>query len=227
MSTRPTLRTFLCTAALCSTVATAAFAQMDDAPAKPAQGAMDHARGAAGAAGAMQGDMQLAQALQKIKGDPTTAGDKLFVLDNAGGNMFEAAFSKLVASKATDPKLKELANMIEKDHSQANDKLKTIAQKMGVDLPTALPSEKQGKLEIMSALPPEELGKMYLMLQRSLHAKDVTMFADHEKAAKDSDLKAYIGEVLPKLKEHGAHINMVAKDMGAAASDTPADSLKS
>lgn len=219
MFARNTIRIGMLSAALCTAVASVSLAQMDDA--KPVASAAAHS-----AIDKMGADAQIAAALMKIKADPKTAGDKLFVLDNACGNMFESAFSKLVASKVTDQKLKDLATMIDKDHTMANDKLKPIAKKLGLDLPTGLPSEKQGKLDVMAGLPAEELGKMYLMMQRSIHAKDVTTFADHEKAVKDDELKAYISETLPKLKEHGAHINMVADDMGAAAKDTPADSLK-
>ena len=221
MSNRNLVRTLACSAAVCTAVASAAFAQMDDA--KPMAGDKPMAMNGGDK---MQGDMQMAAALMKIKSMPEMAGDKLFVLSAAGGNMFESEFSKLVASKVTDAKVKELAEMVGKDHMMANETLMPIAKKMGLDLPTALPSEKALKLEVLGAMPPEELGKAYLMMQRAIHAHDVTMFADHASMAKDSDLKAFINETLPKLKEHGAHINMVAKDMGAAEPGTPADSIK-
>ena len=226
-------RASLLVAAVCTAAATTAtFAQMDggtmDKPAmdKPAMagGMKDMKSDMMDMKAGMQADMQMKDALMKIKAaDPEKAGDMMFVLENAGGNMFEAAFSKLVASKTQDPKIKELTMMVEKDHMMANDKLKGIAEKMGLMLPTSLPSEKMQKLDTLSALPPADLDKTYLMMQRAIHAHDVTMFEDHATMVKDPELKAYIAEVTPKLQEHAMHINMCAKDKGAAADMTPAD----
>lgn len=225
MRTHTLIRAALGGTALCAALTTAAFAQMG------ADTAADHdipgmQQPASDAGKRMAGDMQIQAAMMKVRQSPETAGDKLFILDNACGNLYEVQFSRLVAAKAQDAKLKDLAGMIEKDHAAANEKLKPIAQKLGLDLPTALPSEKQAQLEVIGALPPEMLAKAYLIIQRGLHAKDATNFADYAKEAKDADLKAYINEVLPKLKAHGAHLNQVAKDMNVAASDTPADALK-
>ena len=231
---RVAVSTFAATAVIGMTTASMTFAQMDNGnqtgrqmePAAPGQSmaGMDKPMAGGDMAGAMQADQQVKQTLMKIKSaDPEKAGDMMFVLNNGMGNAFEVAFSKLVASKTQDDKVKELTQMVEKDHSAANEKLKAIAKKMGVMLPTSLPSEKQQVLDTLSALPPEKLDGAYLMMQRAIHAHDVTMFEDHGKMTKNDELKSYIEEVTPKLKEHAAHINMCAKDNGVGAENTPAD----
>ena len=160
------------------------------------------------------GDTIGASQVAKIAADPKMAGDKLFVLENATGNLWEAEFSRLVAERANDPKVKELAQMVATDHQAANGKLAPIAGKMGLSMPTALPAMKSAELDVFRAIPPEKLEMAYLAKMQSGHAKDIIDFANMKEGAEDADLKAYITEVLPKLKEHGGHINEVAMSKG-------------
>lgn len=165
-------------------------------------------------ADATSADMKAKQVFATIAETPAEAPDKLFVAEAAMGNLWESKFSELVASKAQNPQVKEQAMMIKKDHAAANEKLIPIAQKMGLDLPTELTSQKQAKLDVFAAMQPEQLEKAFLMEMKAGHMKDVTSYADHEKAVKDADLRGYISSTLPKLREHTQHVVALATEMG-------------
>lgn len=159
-------------------------------------------------------DAQLSAQMDKLASMPDKAADGLFVLDNAKGNLFEIEFARLAQSKSQDEQIKQLAQMIEKDHTQANDQLKTIAQKMGLELPTSLPTDKQKMLQVLSAMNPQDFDTCYLLDNKMAHAKDITSFADHAKSVKDEDLRKYITAVLPRLQQHGQHVQQLASAKG-------------
>jgi putative membrane protein len=160
------------------------------------------------------GDAQVLGELAKIRQTPENAGDKLFVLHNACGNLMEVRLSELVARRSQNKDIQSLANMIAKDHSDANTRLATVAQELGVTLPTELGAAKLAELSIKEQMPVADLEKGYLSHMKAVHAKDITMFADKAQTAKSERLKGYIGEVLPKLRQHGKHVVEAAQKMG-------------
>ena len=162
----------------------------------------------------MQADKTVNSQLKQICMAPDMAGDKLFVLGAAAGNAYEVEFAKIVAERAEDQKVKDLAQMIMKDHQAAQDKLKPIAQSMNVQLPSALPSMTANKLEIFRQLPAKELEMCYLSDQKAAHYATVSMFEDAAVTLKNDQAKSYASEVLPKLKEHTSAILKLAADRG-------------
>lgn len=183
-------------------------------PAKPGMTAGDMKDAAGSMASSMQADQAVVRQLMKIAQTPETAGDKLFVLETAMGNMWEIESSRATMEKSQDQAVKDLAKMMIQEHSMNNEKLMPIAQKMGIELPTSLPSEKQAKLAVMAAMPVADMEKGYLCGMKKDHAMTVTAFVDHAKLAKDEQLKAYIDESIPKLKEHSKHVVETATAKG-------------
>src|SRR5882757_61262 len=58
--------------------------------------------------------------------------DQHFMKEAAEGGMAEVALGQLAADKASSPEVKEFAQRMVKDHSEANDQLKQIATQKGV-----------------------------------------------------------------------------------------------
>jgi putative membrane protein len=155
--------------------------------------------------------------LDGIKASPEKAGEKLFLLEAAMGNQWEIELSRLAQQKSQDPQVKELAQMMVSEHTAAQQKLTTLANQWGMDLPTSLPAGKQRKLDAIGSLPAEKFDSCYVLMLKADHASAITSYADHQVALEDQSVKSYIGEVLPKLKMHGQHVVDVAraKDFGA------------
>ena len=162
----------------------------------------------------MEADKSINMQLMKFTTMADNAGDQHFALKAGCGNMEEVEFSKVVAEKATDPKVKELAQMMVKEHGMAQDKLKPIGEKLGVMYPTALPSMKQNELNFLAAMSPEKMQKAYLGMMKAAHVMTVSEYTDATKHIMDADLKAYVMEMLPKIRAHTATILKLNEEMG-------------
>lgn len=155
----------------------------------------------------------------QIKQSPEKASEKLFLLDAAIGNEWEIESSRLVESKSSDQSVKDLAKMIREDHEQAQKRVTELAREMNLDLPSSLPKSKQNLLAVLGSLPAEKLDSCYLIMQKANHAKAISSYADHQVALEDQSVKSYIGEALPKLREHGQHVVQVASSKNIGSGD--------
>lgn len=159
-------------------------------------------------------DASISQQLSQIRSNPENAGAKMFVLSTGLHNLHEVRLSELAARKSNDAQVKELAQMMVKDHTAANDQLRPIAQKLNITIPTDLPAMKQQELAILEQLPEDDFNKAYLSKMKVGHATAITDFAVHEQTVKDDQLKQYITQMLPKLRQHGEHTVHVAQAKG-------------
>jgi putative membrane protein len=167
---------------------------------------------------ANRSDMQSGDTEQKIKAvldsiqqSPDKAGEKLFLLEASMGNLAEIEFSRLAQSKATDPAVKQLAEMLVADHTAAQQKVMSLGSEMGLDLPTALPEGMTGLFTALGSLPDDKFERCYLLTLKANHAKAITSYADHEVMLEDAKAKAYISEALPKLRAHNQAVVKLAQ----------------
>lgn len=132
--------------------------------------------------------------------------DENFLKCAALDNQFEIQLSQMAQSQAQDEKVKQLAQQMITDHTQATEKLKEVAQKKQVQVPSDLPELKKEELQAFQSLQGSEFDQAYLSCLKVAHAKDVTAFSEKAKNAKDQDIKQFAAALLPKLQEHRQHI---------------------
>ena len=132
--------------------------------------------------------------------------DHNFLKQTAVDNMFEIQLSQLAQSQAQDEKVKQLAQMLVKDHTQATEQLKQVAQKKQVQLPSDLPETKKEELQIFQSLQGSEFDQAYLSCMKVGHAKGVAAYSEKAKNAKDQDVKQFASAILPKLQQHKQHV---------------------
>lgn len=129
--------------------------------------------------------------------------DKKFIQDAAVGGMFEVKVSQMAEAKASDPAVKSFAQMLVKDHTAANEELKQVAQQKDVELPAALPKNKQSDIDKLSRKSGEDFDRSYMReVGLNDHRKDIKMFEKESKSGKDEDTKAFATKTLPTLREH-------------------------
>lgn len=167
---------------------------------------------AAALAGAALCSSGLAQAADAMPGsDPSmaTAGamvdksDAEFFQKAAMSGMTEIAAAKIAMTKSSDPQIKAFAQKMVKDHGRADTKLKALAMKKGVTLPTAIDSDHQDKLdELNKAKSGKEFDDQYSDMMSSAHDDAVDLFTDTAKDSKDADVKMFATETLPTLRVH-------------------------
>ena len=126
--------------------------------------------------------------------------DKDFIEKAAAGGMMEVEAGKVVETKAQNADVKSYGSTLVKDHSAANDELKSLAQSKGVTLPTSLPKHEQGELDKLSKA--KNFDHEFLEHSVKDHKKDVKEFEKASKSAKDPDVKAFAAKTLPTLQSH-------------------------
>jgi len=169
------------------------------------------------------GSFMIAGLLAASAGDTTTGNTdnaKLsskgasFIKEASAGNQSEIALAQLAQTKAQNPEIKTVAEMLQKDHQQAQEKLQTLAQAHSVTLDTT-PSwtarRTQSKLEKLSGA---EFDQQYAKDMLEDHATDIKKFQKASQNVEDSDVKQYASEMLPKLQEHLQHVASAAKSAG-------------
>lgn len=85
-----------------------------------------------------------------------------FINEAAITNMAEVQLGKLAQERATDPQVKQFAEMMVRDHTKANDELKQAASQMNVQLPTELDEKHRDLADRLSKLQGQEFDREYM-----------------------------------------------------------------
>lgn len=137
-------------------------------------------------------------AFQNHERDPSTAD---FVKMTAISDKFEIESSKLAAERA-DAASKSFAAKMIADHTKASTELKGLASKAGVEIPAALDSAHQRKLDKLKGLKAADFDKEYDAMQVDAHENAVSLFERYSKGGDNAGLKAFAAKHLPHLQEH-------------------------
>ncbi|HEX3949282.1 MAG TPA: DUF4142 domain-containing protein [Steroidobacteraceae bacterium] len=140
--------------------------------------------------------------------------DASFYKNAAEGGISEVEAGQLAQDKGNSQKVKDFGAMMVKDHTAANDKLKTLASSKDITLPTS-PSAGQmaakAKLHVLSG---DTFDKSYVKGQINAHRQTIALFRKEISAGQDADAKAFATATLPTLREHLKAIDAIANDMG-------------
>jgi putative membrane protein len=128
--------------------------------------------------------------------------DKEFVLRAAQGGMTEVELGKVVSDKASSGQVKDFGARMVKDHSQANDELKDLAQKKGIALASTLDEHHQAQVDRLSKLSGPAFDQAYVKNQVRAHDMTVRLFKEEAQSGQDPDIKAFASKTLPTLEDH-------------------------
>ena len=131
-----------------------------------------------------------------------TASEKAFIKKAADGGMTEVELGQLAAEKGGSDEVKDFGNRMVKDHSKINDNLKEVAGKMNVEVPSKISAKHHATIEKMSAMSGAEFDKEYVKAMVKDHEMDVAEFEKAAKEVKNEDLKKFIEDSVPVMKEH-------------------------
>jgi putative membrane protein len=132
-----------------------------------------------------------------------TVDDKTstFMTDAAKGGMTEVEVSKLAQDRAMNPRVKNFAEMMVRDHGAANDELKNIARQKNVMLPTDL-GKKQDDVTDLSKKKGADFDKAYMKIMVKDHKDVVDEFEKCAQNGTDPDVKTFASQKLPTLRMH-------------------------
>jgi putative membrane protein len=126
-----------------------------------------------------------------------------FVKEVAISDMFEIESSKLAQTKG-NADTKAFAGQMVTDHGKTSTELKGLVSggKVKAELPTALDSSHQSKLDKLKGLNGADFDKQYGSDQRSAHKDAVNLFERYAKGGDSAELKNWAGKTVPALKHH-------------------------
>ena len=131
--------------------------------------------------------------------------DSKFIMNAATGGEMEVALGKVAATKGSSADVKDFGQMMVDDHTKANEKLKDLATKKGVDLTKAEDKAVKQESKEEASLSKKEgadFDKDYIKMMVKDHEEDVKEFEKASKDAEDADVKAFASETLPTLQKH-------------------------
>lgn len=125
-----------------------------------------------------------------------------FAVKAASGGMMEVQLGDAAQQQAAGSRVKEFGNMMVRDHSKANDELKTLAVSKNITLPDSVGDDHKQHIDDMKKKKGADFDKAYIDMMVDDHKEDVDMFEKAANNLKDADLKAFAARTLPTLRAH-------------------------
>ncbi|WP_225775061.1 DUF4142 domain-containing protein [Pseudomonas sp. Marseille-Q5115] len=124
-----------------------------------------------------------------------------FVDDASAKGIAEIEAGKLAEQKSQSADVKTFAQMMIKDHTAANEKLKGIATAKKLEVASDAELMDKAKKMILD-IREESFDKSYANNQVKAHEQTIEIFQKEANEGKDPELKAFAKETLPKLEAH-------------------------
>ena len=138
-----------------------------------------------------------------IISSPSFAQDKAsqkFLKEAIEGNLAEVKMGGLAQKNGQSDKVRSFGQMLQKDHSDANQKATAAANQLGMSPPTESNKKQKTMYDRMSKLSGDNFDREFAKHMVADHKKDIKAY---EKEAKKNDAAgAYAKEALPTLHKH-------------------------
>jgi len=128
--------------------------------------------------------------------------DKAFVAKVSQGGMYEVELGRLAETKAVAQDVKDQGNTETHDHQLVGDKLKSIVEPNGMELPQHLNAEFQARFDKISALPTDMFDAAYIADMKKIHKADGAAFAKEANSGSNPDLRAFAAETYLIVQRH-------------------------
>ncbi|WP_207510885.1 DUF4142 domain-containing protein [Longitalea luteola] len=125
-----------------------------------------------------------------------------FMNEAAMGGMAEVQLGKLAQERATNARVKNFAEMMVREHSEANNELQSIAQRKNLNLRKELEGEHKDHYEDLSKKKGADFDRAYMKMMVDDHQDDINAFEKAAENGTDPDIKTFASQKLPTLRKH-------------------------
>jgi putative membrane protein len=143
--------------------------------------------------------------------------EKRFVKDALLNGMADIQLSKVALEIASSDSIKQLAQGIIDVDSKANEALGQLASKRKFDVPAALDSKHQSRIDKLSKLSGEEFDHAYTKEQLKEYQNQVKQFQMEAKTGSDPGVRQFASKMLAVLEERASTLKELEKAAKAAA----------
>lgn len=130
------------------------------------------------------------------------SADAAFVRKASASGLAEVALGQLGASQGSSADTKAFGERMVKDHTAANDELKSIASGKNMTVSPAPMAADKEAAAAMGKKSGADFDKAFAKKMVADHEKAVALFTKESTGGKDPELKAFATKTLPTLKEH-------------------------
>lgn len=136
--------------------------------------------------------------------DNVTGSDKDedFIKEAASGGLMEVELGRYAQQNAQNPRVRNFAAMMVRDHSKANDELKAILTQKNLNVPATMEEKHNNKMNDIQKKTGADFDKEYIGEMVDDHEKDVDKFKRYAENGNDPELKAFAAKTLPILLMH-------------------------
>jgi putative membrane protein len=135
----------------------------------------------------------------------TTGGqisDRSFAKKADQGDLAEVKLAQLAQTKSQSPAVRSFAQRMIQDHSKANDKLKSAASQIHINLPAQPNQEQQTTYDRLSKLDGTAFDRAYAENQVKDHEHVIAEFQKEAKTGQNPQIKQFAENTLPTLHKH-------------------------
>ncbi|WP_299985575.1 DUF4142 domain-containing protein [uncultured Pontibacter sp.] len=128
-----------------------------------------------------------------------------FVQRAAVSDMFEIETGNMALQKSTMQEVRDFATEIVADHTASSQELMALAQQKNLQVPTALPQDKQAIIIRLNGKTGVDFDKDFADVQEEAHEDAVELFEQAVEDLEDAELRAFAQKILPTLRMHLEH----------------------
>ncbi|MFN2377371.1 MAG: DUF4142 domain-containing protein [Candidatus Binatia bacterium] len=155
---------------------------------------------------------------QGLKAGLLPAADKQFMIDAASGGIAEVEMARVALTRSNSTAVKEHAQVMINDHTQANDELRRIATAKGVTLADVPNPNHKAMVDRLRDTPTSDFDKTYVREAGvQAHREMQTLYRNESSSGLDPDLKAFAARTLPAVETHLKHSERLEEELRASA----------
>lgn len=163
--------------------------------------------GACGGTGdeAADANIDVATANEMPADGPATAPAAAdFVSQAAASDLYEIEAGQLAAEKATNGDIKAFGQMLATDHRRSSEELKAAAGQLSpaASPPTALPADKQAKIDALKAANGAQFDRLFLTQQVEAHTATLDLLQAYASGGDAEPLKGFAAKAAPVVQAH-------------------------
>ena len=142
--------------------------------------------------------------------------DESFYRAFAEGGSAAIDAANLALQKSSDPKVKEFAALMLKDHAAANDTLKALVVSKRRRLPSSASAAQQAIQAKLTVLSGSVFDRFYILAQIHAHEDLLELVNNEIASGRDAQGQAFAREILPTVQAHLKMIRVLAAGEGVS-----------
>jgi putative membrane protein len=132
-----------------------------------------------------------------------TEKDADFVTEAVASNYAEIELAQLAVQKSNDTEIKQVAQFLENEHTKVLAELKDVAGKRVISIPSSEDDAAKRKIEDLTKEDDvKDFNKQWCKEMIDKHESSIEKFETRMKETEDEELKNWISQTLPHLREH-------------------------